>query len=67
MGSGEVAVFVLDEMQMLDQEVAPARPVSQKALNLFKSGGVDLTTFRGLPGAPSAATGTVKTQGLGTG
>ena len=67
MRGGEMAVFVLDEMQMLDQEIAPARPVGQQALNFFERRGVDLTALRGLPGAPPAAAGTVKTQRLGTG
>ena len=32
----EMAVFVLDEMQMLDQEIAAAGPVGQQALNFFE-------------------------------
>ena len=31
MRGGEVAVFVLNEMQVLDQEIAPARPVGQES------------------------------------
>jgi hypothetical protein len=35
-------------MEMLDQEIAPARPVAQKSANLGKRLGVDLAAFGGL-------------------
>lgn len=44
----EVPVAVLDEMEMLDQEIAAARPVAQKGANLGKRLGVDLAAFGGL-------------------
>jgi hypothetical protein len=38
--------MILEEMQMFDQEIAPARPVGQQSLHLLKSGQVDLPAFR---------------------
>src|SRR5690348_1083757 len=43
----QMAVVVLDEMQMLDQKIAPARFVSQQRLHFGERGGVDLTAFGG--------------------
>ncbi len=43
----EVAVLVLNQMQMLDQQVAAARPVAQQRLDLVQRA-------RGRPGGPSA-------------
>jgi hypothetical protein len=47
MGRRQVPVTVLDEMEMLDQEIAPARPIAQKGADLGKRLGVDLAAFGG--------------------
>ena len=41
----EMPVSVLNEMEMLDQEIAPARPVAQKGADLAERLGVDLAAF----------------------
>jgi hypothetical protein len=46
MRGGEMAVFVLDEMQMLDQEVAPARPIAKQRAHFRKRLRLDLPAFR---------------------
>ena len=47
-----LVVSVLDQMQMLDQQVAPPRPVAQQKRNLFSSLRVDLAALRRRFGAP---------------
>ena len=42
----EIAVVVLDEMQMLDQQVAPARPVVEQRAHLVERLKVDLAALR---------------------
>ena len=54
MRRGEMAVVVLDQMQMLDQQIAPARPVDQQRLHFFKRLRIDLAAF-GRPRRPAAA------------
>ena len=44
---GNLAVGVLDQVQMLDQQVAPARPVAEQKRNLFSGLRIDLTSLRG--------------------
>ena len=56
---GEMAVGVLDEVQELDQKVAPARLVAQKRAHLGKSGIIKLAPLRrraalAAPGFPCA-------------
>jgi hypothetical protein len=45
--------MVLDQVQVLDQQVAPARPVGEQRAHLLQSGEVDLAA---LGGASRAAT-----------
>ena len=45
MGGGNLPIFVLDEMQMLDQEVAPPRPVTEQQLDLVRRSGIDLASL----------------------
>src|SRR5206468_12228904 len=52
MCSRDLVVSVLDEVQMLDQQVAPPRPVAQKKRNLFSRLRVNLAALRGRLGAP---------------
>ena len=46
MRGGEMAVFVLDQMQMLDQQIAPARPVAEQRADLVERLRIDLTALR---------------------
>ena len=50
----EVAVVILDEVEMLDQQVAAARPVGEQGLDLGQRVRVDLAALRG-PARPVAA------------
>ena len=45
MRSGQMAVMILDEMKMLDQQIAPARPVSEQPAHFVECLGVDLSTL----------------------
>ena len=56
MGGGEMAVAVLDEMQILDQQVAPARPVGQQRPHFIERQRVDLAALgRARRPAPAGA------------
>ena len=46
MRGGEMAVFILDQMQMLDQQIAPARAVAEQRDDLVERLRVDLAAFR---------------------
>jgi hypothetical protein len=43
---GNLPVGVLDQMQMLDQEIAPPRPVAEQPFDLQRGGGIDLAALR---------------------
>ena len=45
MGRGQVAVAILDDMQMLDQQVAAPRGVGQQAANLAERLRIDLAAL----------------------
>src|SRR5262249_26177520 len=45
--SGKVAVMILDQMEMLDQEIAPTGPVGEKRAHFHQCLRMDLTTLRG--------------------
>jgi hypothetical protein len=47
--------MILNQVQMLDQEVAPPRAVAQKRAKVSKCGRLDLPALRGPPRAPPAA------------
>ena len=52
----DLAIFVLDQVQVLDQEIAPPRPVAEQQLDLVGGGRVDLAALRGRLGPlPSRA------------
>ena len=54
MGGGNLVIFVLDQMQMFDQEIAPPRPVAEQKFNFVRGRRIDLAPLgRGL-GAPPA-------------
>ena len=52
----DLAIFVLDQVQVLDQEIAAPRPVAEQKLDLVGGGRVDLAALRGRLGPlPSRA------------
>jgi hypothetical protein len=57
MRSGYLVISVLDQVQMLDQQVASPRPVTQQKLDLVGGGGVDLAALRGRLGPLPPGTG----------
>jgi hypothetical protein len=57
MGGGNLMIFVLDEMQMLDQEIASPRLVAEQKFNLVRSGRIDLASFGGRLGALASLAG----------
>ena len=54
MRGGEMAVMVLDQMQMLDQEIAPARPVGEQRAHFIERLRIDLAAL-GRARRPAAA------------
>ena len=57
MRRGNLVIGVLDQMQMLDQEVAAPRPVAQQLLNLVGGGGIDLAALGGRLGPLASLAG----------
>ncbi len=57
MGGGNLVIFVLDQMQMLDQEIAPPRLVAEQEFNLVRSGRIDLASLGSRLRAPSSLAG----------
>ena len=56
MSGRDLVIFVLDQVQIFDQEVAPPRPVAEQLLDLVRGGGIDLPPLgRGLGSLPSLA------------
>jgi hypothetical protein len=47
MGGGNLAIGVLDQVQVLDQQIAPPRPIAKQRLDLLRGPGVDLTPLGG--------------------
>ena len=45
MRRGNLAIGVLDQVQMLDQQVAPPRPVAEQKRDLFSGQGIDLAAL----------------------
>ena len=56
MRGGQMAVAVLDQMQMFDQQIAPARPVGEQRAHLVERRRVDLAAL-GRARRPAAAAG----------
>ena len=46
MRGGEMTVAILDEMQMLDQQIAPARLVAEQRAHLVEGRRIDLAALR---------------------
>ena len=56
MRGGQMPVMVLDQMQMLDQQIAPARPVGEQRAHLVERRRVDLAALgRARRPAPAGA------------
>ena len=47
MRGGQLPVMILDQMQVLDQQVAPARPVGEQPAHLLERLQIDLATLGG--------------------
>ena len=56
MRGGEMPVAVLDEVQMLDQEIAPPRARAEQRAHLGERGRVDLPALGGAARATAAVT-----------
>jgi len=50
-------IFVLDQMQIFDQQVAPARPVAEQQLDFVRGHGIDLASLGGRFGPLSSLAG----------
>src|SRR5437660_6178891 len=58
-----MSVPVLDQMQVLDKEVAPERPISEQGAHLCERRGINLAALRGAA-RPPLATGRVSVHHL---
>jgi hypothetical protein len=54
-----MAVLVLDQVKMLDQQVAPARPLAEQSLDLAQGGRIDLPPLQRIPAAAAPRTGMI--------
>ena len=45
MGGRDLMICVLDQVQMLDQQIAPPRPVAEQQLDLMRGGRIDLAAL----------------------
>jgi hypothetical protein len=52
MGGGDLVISVLDQVQMLDQEIAPPWPVTEQFFNVVHGLGIDLAALRSRLGPP---------------
>ena len=59
MRGGEMAVVVLDQMQMLDQQIAPARAVAEQRAHLVERLRIDLAALGRAPRLAAARLGAV--------
>jgi hypothetical protein len=53
-GRGNLAIFVLDEMQIFDQEIAPPRPVAEQQFDFMRGHRIDLAPLGGRFGPPAS-------------
>src|SRR3954451_2200517 len=60
----EMAVTVLDEVQVFDQQIAPTRPLAQKRPNLSQRGRLHLPSFWRPARTPAAGLGPIENGGL---
>ncbi len=59
-GCGNLAIFVLNQMQILDQEIAAARPVAEQKLNFVRRRRIDLAALGGRFGPLSSLAGVLE-------
>src|SRR5437763_7463051 len=59
----QMSVVVLDQMQMLDEEVAPERPISEQGSHFRERRGINLAALRGAA-RPPLATGRLSVHDL---
>ena len=52
----QAAVMVLQQMQMLDQQVAPALAIAEQRLHLIERRRIDLPAFRDVAAVPPSRT-----------
>ena len=57
MGRGNLPVGVLDQVQVLDQQVAPPRPVAEQKSNFFSGLWINLASLGGRFGPLSSLAG----------
>ena len=50
----DLVIFVLDQVQIFDQEIAPPRPVAEQLLDLVRGGRIDLPALGRRLGAPAS-------------
>src|SRR5215211_1774324 len=56
----DLVIPVLDQMEMLDQEIAAPRPVAEQQLDLVRGGRIDLAAFWRRLGPPPAFAGVIE-------
>ena len=61
--AGNVPVPVLNEVQMLDQQIAPPRPVAQQRADLVERGRIDLPALGGAARLAPARLGAIAAAG----
>src|SRR5689334_18275732 len=64
MGGRNLTIFVLDQMQMFDEKIAPPRPVSEQNFDFMRSSRVDLASLGRGFGALAAAAGMLERANL---
>jgi hypothetical protein len=55
-GCGNLMISVLKQMEMLDQQVAPPRPIAEQKFDLMRRRGIDLAALGGRFGPPTSLT-----------
>src|SRR6185312_1086963 len=64
MGRGDLPVFVLNQMEVLDQKIAAPRPVAQQEFDFMPGDRIDLPALRGRLGPLASLTGVVERANL---
>ncbi len=64
MRGGNLMILVLDQVQMLDQQIAPPRPVAEQELDLVRGGRIDLAALGGRFGPLASLAGMLERADL---
>src|SRR5688572_1849614 len=64
MRGGYLMILVLDQVQVLDQKIAPARPVAKQKLDFMRGSRIDLAAFWRRLRPPAALAGMVEFANL---